>query len=124
MNRLAAACFAIAAVIHLIPILGALSASRLESLYGFPVDAPSLEIVLRHRAVTIALVGALLAVAVVRPELRGLAGLVGLASMGTYVLFVLLVGDANAALLRVLYVDLVGIVVLGAGLTFDRARLA
>ena len=124
MNRLVAALFAVAALINLIPIVGALSAGHLESLYGFPVEHPNLEIVLRHRGVTIALVGALLAAAVVRPGLRSAAAVVGLTSMGTYVIFVGLVGDANEALMRVLYVDLVGLVSLAAGAFLERNRVA
>ena len=70
MARLVPLFFAIAAVINLIPIVGALSSSQLESLYGFPIADANLEIVLRHRGVTIALVGSLLAAASTRCLMR------------------------------------------------------
>ncbi|MCR9093160.1 MAG: phosphopantetheine adenylyltransferase [bacterium] len=124
MARLVPLLFATAAAINLIPIVGAFSAGRLEALYGFPVEHANLEIVLRHRAVTIALVGALLAAAVVRPTLRRVASVLGLTSMSTFVAFVALVGDANAALLRVLYVDLVGIGALLMATILERRRIA
>ncbi len=123
MKRLVPVLFAVAAVINLIPWVGVVSATQLESLYSIPISDPNLEIVMRHRAVSIGLVGATLAVAVFRPGLRTVAALLGLTSMGAYALVVGLVGEPNAALTRVLHVDLVGLTALAAGFGLDR-RLA
>ena len=41
----------VAAVIHLLPLVGVLGPARLSSLYGIAVAEPNLELLLRHRAV-------------------------------------------------------------------------
>ena len=41
----------VAAVIHLLPLAGMVSADRLTALYGLPFQEPNLLIMMRHRAV-------------------------------------------------------------------------
>jgi hypothetical protein len=47
-----------AGVVNLLPAIGAFSAERLQSLYGVVIDDPNLGILMRHRAVLFAIVGA------------------------------------------------------------------
>ena len=51
------------AALNLVPGVVALRPQRTEELYGFPIDGPALALAMRHRAVLLALVGVLLAIA-------------------------------------------------------------
>lgn len=115
--------FLIAALINLLPGLGVLSASRLESFYGVALQDPNLAILMRHRAVAIAIVGALLAVAAFQPSLRTTATVAGLASMLSFILVAWIVGEPNALLRRVAAIDAFAVVVLVAAAVLDH-RLA
>ena len=51
------------AALNLVPGVVALRPQRTVGLYGFPIDGPALALAMRHRAVLLALVGVLLAIA-------------------------------------------------------------
>ena len=112
--------FLIVAAIHLTPATGAFSGEQLEALYGLPVEDPSLEILLRHRAVLFGIVGVLLAAAAFRPGVRPVAYAVGFASMLSYLLLVAVVGDANDPVMRVAWVDVVAALLLAASLAIEK----
>jgi hypothetical protein len=48
---------AIVALIHLVPLTGALGPQRLQALYGLAFDNPDLKILMQHRAVLFGLLG-------------------------------------------------------------------
>ena len=117
MNTLATALYLIVGVVNLLPVSGALSASRLQVLYGVSVVDPNLIILMRHRAVLFGIIGAILIVAAFHPPLRAIAVIAGLVSMLSFVLIAYLVGELNAELRRVVIIDLVATFLLvGAGL--------
>jgi hypothetical protein len=101
---LAATLFA-AGVIHLMPGIGVLSASRLQMLYGVSVHDPTLILLLRHRAILFAILGSLFVVAALfQPTWRVPASVAALVCMAS---FILLAGDASsAAIQRVAQVDI------------------
>jgi hypothetical protein len=70
----------IAAAVQVAPIVGALGGRRLRALYGVTVSDPTVELLLRHRAVLLALVGVVIAIGALRPQHRALALAVGLAA--------------------------------------------
>jgi hypothetical protein len=122
MRGLTTALFLVVALINLVPGIGVLSASRLESLYGVPMPEANLVILMRHRAVMLAIVGALLAYAALRPPLRPIAVAAGLVSMLSFVAIAFL-GEPNPLLQRVAWVDIVGSVLLVGAALLDH-RLA
>lgn len=66
-----AAALVISALIHFAPLPGLLGGAALQGFYGLPaIPDPATELLLRHRAVMFALMGALLLVAIARPALR------------------------------------------------------
>ncbi|HSW12885.1 MAG TPA: hypothetical protein VLI06_08610 [Solimonas sp.] len=71
----------VAAGINLLPLIGLLSASRLEALYGIPVRDPTLELLLRHRALLFGLLGSLLLAGTFIRELQTPAIIAALVSM-------------------------------------------
>ena len=122
MQGLTTSLFFAVAAINLLPGIGVLSASRLEALYGVPMAEANLIILMRHRAVMLAIVGLLLAYAALRPPLRPIAVAAGLVSMLSFVAIAYL-GEPNALLRRVAVVDIVGSVLLVAAAVLDH-RLA
>lgn len=113
---LAASLFA-AGVIHLIPGIGVLGAQRLHALYGIELQDPTLILLLRHRAILFAILGAFFVVAALfQPGWRVLASVVALVCMLS---FIALAGDApGAAIQRVARVDIVVGLALAATLTW------
>lgn len=99
-------------VIHLLPIMGVTGAAALQRLYGLPISDPNLLILLQHRAVLFAIVGLLQFAAVLRVEWRPLALMVGAVSVVSFLAIALLVGGYNAAIARVVWADVLALVLL------------
>lgn len=117
MQAVSTALICLASLINLGPVLGALSTTRLQALYGVAFEEPNLVILMRHRAILFGIVGALLLVAAFYPGLRPTAYAAGFVSMVSFVLIAWVVRGYNENLRRVILVDLVGIAaLLGAAL--------
>lgn len=97
-------------IIHLLPGLGVLGGERLLTLYGVSPDEPNLQILLRHRAVLFAILGAGLVWSIFDPGWRPAMIAASMISMVVFLLFVLPESSANAALKRAAYIDIVAIV--------------
>jgi hypothetical protein len=106
MQQGVAAMLLIAAIIHLLPLSGALGANHLARLYGMAFTDPNLVILMRHRAVLFALLGLLLAAAAFRAELRMLACIAGLVSTIAFLAIAWSVGGYNTAVGRVVAADM------------------
>jgi hypothetical protein len=102
----------VAAVIHLLPLVGVLGAERLRSLYGIPVEGADLAILLRHRAVLFGLLGAFLALSAFKPGLHGLGLLAGFASVVSFLALAWATPGYNAALARVVVADWIALAAL------------
>ncbi len=107
MDRLAAVILIAVGLVHLLPVTGVLGGERLQALYGIGVEDPTLAILLRHRAVLFALIGVVLMVAALHQPWRGPALLAGLLSMLSFILIAALEGGGNAAIARVVRIDIV-----------------
>jgi hypothetical protein len=115
MRYFIASTLLIAAIIHLLPAVGVLGPERLSALYGIPVAEQNLEILMRHRAVLFALLGAFLVFAAFNPPLQAIGLLAGLISVVSFLVLALSVGQYNAQLSRVVMADVLALVVLLAG---------
>lgn len=97
-----------AGAVHLIPAMGMRSARHLQALYGLPLHDRGVILLLRHRALLFAMLGAgLIAVTLLLPAWRVGAALVALVSM---LGFVVLGGSDpahDARLRRVARIDLI-----------------
>ena len=107
-------------LVNLLPVVGVLSATRLQTLYGVAFEDPNLVILMRHRAVLFGVVGGLLVASVFQAQFRGVGLVVGLVSMLSFILIAWLVGDYNAELRRVAHVDLLASLALLAAVLLDR----
>jgi hypothetical protein len=102
-------------LIHLLPMIGVISAARVSGLYGVVVDEPNLELLLRHRAVLFALIGGFLVFAACQPRYQAVAFVAGMVSVVSFLWLAFAIGSLNARLTRVVVVDLLAAVLLLAG---------
>ncbi len=115
MHHLVSAALSIAAFIHLLPVSGLRGAEHLSRLYGVAVTDPNIELLLRHRAVLLGLLGLiLLAGAFWRPA-EDAALVAGLISTLSFLFLARRVGPTNPALDRVVKADIVAVVALFIG---------
>ena len=116
MSFVVPAVLKIVGVIHVLPLVGVLGASRLRDLYGVRVDGPDLSILLRHRAVLFGLLGAALLASAVRQELHGAGLVAGTVSVLSFLVLARLEHGVNERIKRVVAVDVfaLGLLVLGA----------
>lgn len=91
----------------------AVAPGRLPATYGIGLDGPDVTVLLRHRAVLLALVGGLLVVSGFRRELRPTAVAVAVASMSAFVLFAR-GADTNQEQRQVALLDVLLLLLLGA----------
>jgi hypothetical protein len=102
-------------IIHLLPLTGVLSVSRLQALYGVTITDPNLEILMRHRAVLFGMLGAFLIYAAFRPGLQLAALIAGAVSVISFLVIAVLVGGYNTGIARVVTADIVAVVCLLIG---------
>ena len=115
--------FWLAAAIHLVPVVGLLGVDKLNALYGLNISDPSLEILMRHRAVMFGLLGGLLAYAPFRPSLIRPALVGGYVSAASFVVIALFVGGYNNAVQGIIHGDLIALAGLAVA-TFAAWRMS
>jgi hypothetical protein len=103
---------AVAGIINLLPVSGALGPQWLKSLYGLEIANPDLDVLLRHRALLFGIVGVLLLASILRPSLRAVAVIVGATSMASFIGVALVVGGYSAAISKIVIADIVGLLAL------------
>ena len=124
MKALSTVLFLVVALVNLTPGLGVLSAQRLEVLYGVALADPDLVILMRHRAVLLAIVGGLLAAAAFQPQLRTAAVVAGLVSMLSFVALAASAGGGSPPLRTVAIIDVVATLALVVAAVLDGVRKA
>lgn len=112
MNKVVFVCLIVVGVINLIPLVGVLSAQKLESAYDIRLVGDDLIILMRHRALLFGVLGGFILYSAFYQAFQNAAMLMAGISMLGYVALVYLVGGYNSSIFKVLIVDVVGIVVL------------
>ena len=120
MHAVATTLVLLVGLVNLLPVSGALSKGRLESLYGIAIEDTNLEVLMRHRALLFGIVGGLLVASAYHLPLRLVGLTVGLISMLSFVVVAWVVGDYNAQLRRVVIIDLVASAALFASFVIER----
>ena len=121
VHALSTALILLAALINLLPVIGVVSASRLQGLYGIAFEDANLLILMQHRAILFGIVGGLLLVSAFHLPLRTVAVAVGLVSTLSFILIAWLVGGYNAEIRRVLVADVVASIALASSVLLDRS---
>ncbi len=107
----------IAGLINFVPVIGVLSGARIEGLYGIELRDPTLEILLRHRAVLFGLLGGFMIIAAFKPNWHRAAIAAGLIAMLSFMGLFYLGSDQPSSLMSIVYADIIGVVALfGAAL--------
>ena len=109
----------VAGLIHLLPIPGVMGASTLARLYGIEANDPNTAILLQHRALLFGVLGVLMLGAVALHWLRVTALIIGLFSAASFIVIAMAVGGYNSAIGRVVFADVVALVLLTAGLVVE-----
>lgn len=105
-------CLVVAGIINLLPLIGVLSAGKLEKLYGLPITEPNLEILMRHRAVLFGIVGAFLIGSIFKTEWQTPAIAAGLISMAAFIFLTFSVTGYTGAFRHIVIADIIGIAAL------------
>lgn len=109
MKLLRSILIAMAGVIHLMPLVGVTGGAQLARLYGVIVTDPTLLILLQHRAVLFALLGAFLVIAALVKAWQPAAIAAGLVSAVSFLGIAIWVGDFNTEMHRVVTADIMAI---------------
>ncbi|WP_194818752.1 hypothetical protein [Nocardia sp. XZ_19_385] len=125
MRRLVGrALLAVTGLLNVVPAVGAVAPQGMYAAYGIAPAGRDLEVVLRHRAMLFAVLGAGLLVAVFRPAWRPFAVGANAISIGGFVVLVLVGGPVGPGLVRVAAIDVAALVALGASAVLLRAERA
>lgn len=101
--------FSLLGVVHLLPIAPVFSAESLTRLYGITPDNDALMLLMRHRAVLLALVGLLCLWAAVSVDVRAAALFAATLNIASFFAFYLLYGAPAGPLHVVALVDAVAL---------------
>lgn len=112
MEHLVSAMLIVVAIIHLLPVSGVVSGTRLQALYGIHVAEPNLLILMRHRAVLFGILGVYFLAAAFHPPLQPLAFVAGFASVVPFLWLAKSVGEYNVQVARVFQADVVALLCL------------
>jgi hypothetical protein len=107
-------CLVVVGFIKFAPVIGVISAKKLESAYSVSLVEKDLEILMRHRALLFGILGAFILYSAFNPLHQPAAMIMGGTSMVGFALLVLGVGGYNEAVGKVLYIDVLGILFLFA----------
>ncbi len=103
----------IVGLINFLPVMGVISAMRLEEAYSIELASNDLIILMRHRALLFGLVGGFIIYSAFKPIYRSAAMLFAGVSMVGFVALAHLTGNFNENINQIMLVDYVGIVLLG-----------
>lgn len=106
----------IVGIINILPVLIAFFPEKIPTSYGVTIPDVNYELLLRHRAVLFGIVGGGMLYAAFANKYLTIATIIGLVSMLSFILLYFLVDTPiNAALTKVMKIDLVASVVLIIG---------
>lgn len=107
-------CLLVVGLINFAPVIGVISAQKLESTYSVTLVGNDLAILMRHRALLFGILGAFILYAAFKPLYQPAAMIMSGVSMVGFALLVLATGVYNEAVGKVLLIDIIGIVFLFA----------
>ena len=112
MTTLYTLCLVAVGLINFVPVLGVISAARMEQAYEVQLPSRDLQILMRHRALLFGALGGFVLYSVFFPVYQTVALVLAGISMIGFVIVAALVGEYNQRIYKVIMVDLVGIAAL------------
>lgn len=112
MNMVASIGLIVAGIIHVLPVTGVLGPEHLSRLYGVHLEDRSIILLMQHRAVLFALLGALLVAAAFVPGLRPAALVAGLVSIVAFLVLAGAPSSNSSSIIRVIIADWIALVAL------------
>jgi hypothetical protein len=112
MEKVVTACLILVGLINLAPFLGVISTQKLESAYSVTLAGNDLVILMRHRALLFGVLGSFILYSAYAPLYQSAAMIMGGVSMIGFALLVVDVGGYNQAISKVLFFDILGIILL------------
>lgn len=112
LQKIISALLLLVGLINFIPVIGVISSAKISQLYGVNFTSPELELLLRHRAVLLGIVGLFMMAAALVPALQLTSIAMGMASMLSFIIIMQQVGSVNPELSRVAAVDWIAIALL------------
>ncbi|MEM1245780.1 MAG: phosphopantetheine adenylyltransferase [Acidobacteriota bacterium] len=124
MKTTASVLLALVGILHLVPVLGVLSAERLEGMYGVAIEGADMATLLRHRAILFGIAGGVMLLGALREQHRTVGFVAGFITTVSFVAVALLEGASGAEVRRVVVADGVGIglLLVAAALDFAHSR--
>ena len=109
MNKFVTVSLIVVGLINFLPVIGLLGVKKLEATYKISLASNDLIILMQHRALLFGLLGGFILYSVFVPLYQNAAIVMAAVSMIGFAALVHVLGSANSAILKVLYVDYVGI---------------
>ena len=106
----------IAGLINLLPSLLAFLPDKISKSYGIDISNANYELLLRHRAILLGIIGVLMIFSAIVKKHYEIATTIGLISMISFIILYFLIGkDINQELKKVMMIDVVATVILCIG---------
>lgn len=103
-------------IVNFIPCLAAILPAKIQTAYGIDLPDANFELLLRHRAVMLGMIGGLMIYAAITKKYYDLATLLGLISMLSFLaLYFMGNGLINVEISKVMKIDAIAIVFLVIG---------
>jgi hypothetical protein len=112
MEKTITALLIVVGLINFVPIIGVISAQKLESAYSISVVGNDLAILMRHRALLFGILGGFILYSAFSPSYQLAAMIMAGVSMVGFAALVLGTGGYNEAIGKVLFIDVLGILFL------------
>ena len=109
MNKLLTFSLVIVGIINVLPVLGLFGVKNLETAYNINLPSEDMALLMQHRALLFGLLGGLILYSAFVPIYQNVAMTMAAASMVGFAILVHWVGSTNPAILKVLYIDYIGI---------------
>ncbi|KZY59346.1 hypothetical protein A3742_01280 [Oleiphilus sp. HI0071] len=112
MAEILTICLVIVGLINFLPVVGIISAPKLESAYAISLQSIELQILMRHRALLFGILGGFILFSAFNPTYQIAAMVMAAVSMIGFAVIVLISEGYNAAIAKVFKIDIVAIVFL------------
>ena len=99
-------------IVNILPIMVFFDITRVEGLYGVKIEGESLQLLMRHRAILLALLGTALIYSVFKPEFRLPIIIAALVSKFVFIFLTYTTTNVSAEVGKVALIDVVSIGVL------------